>query len=83
MTRLYGNHGPDVTDRVAAQAANGQRPKGCRNKRRFPGRKQALGALNVYRIEHPDDPDMDLMAAYKCPHGCHGWHIGHGRRAAA
>lgn len=82
MSKLYGNHGPDVTDRVAAQAANGARPKGCRNKRRFPGRKQALTALNAMRALDPGDPDIDLLVVYKCPHGCHGWHVGHNRRVA-
>lgn len=74
---------PSAPDRFIRTTAQLDRPKGCRNKIRYPKRKQALGALNALLAADPADPDNDRLMAYKCQHGCHGWHIGHDKKRAA
>lgn len=64
--------------RISAEARLAN-PRGCGNKVRYPGRKQATGALNALAASDPDDPDNVLLCVYKCRHGCHGWHVGHDR----
>lgn len=66
--------------RVAEKNTRSTMPHGCRGKVRYPKRKQALGAVSEYRAMNPEDPDLALVVAYRCPHGCHGWHIGHDRK---
>lgn len=58
------------------------RPRQCAGKVGWPKRKQALGALNTYRRQHPDDPRLEAMSVYKCGH-CHKFHIGHSSRRVA
>lgn len=71
---------PAAPDRFMRTAVELDRPKGCRNKVRYPKKKQALGALNALLAAYPDDPENDRLVAYRCLYGCRGFHVGHDGR---
>jgi hypothetical protein len=46
----------------------------CFRKIRFEEQWQASGA-----VKNAAAKGKDIGRPYRCPHGCGGWHIGHGR----